>query len=169
MKLAFYRSFCFHGTWKEILLDVLIGVFSIGRYSHVELVFSDGECFSSSIREDGVRFKKIDIDNDRWDVIALPRFHRDVEIEALLREDALREVGKGYDKWGAFTSILPFCVQRSKLLFCSEMIINMFHKRRVIQLLIEEHGVHAWHYTPIGDGCRYSPARMYKKIREIVR
>jgi len=168
MKLAFYKAFCLHGTWKEIMFDVLIGIFSLGRYSHVELVFSDGISFSSSLRDGGVRFAAIDYDNERWDVVDLPRFYNDIRVEELLRDDALSIVGLGYDKLGAITSIMPFCFQRRRRLFCSEMIINMFHARNVFALLTGERLENGSIYSEMGDGCEYSPSEFNKSIREIV-
>lgn len=52
-----------------------------GRYSHSELVFSDGVCASCSLLDGGVRLKAIALDPSRWDV---------VDIEA--PDDAERQV-----------------------------------------------------------------------------
>ena len=56
MKLAFYKAK--HGTKIDKIVAAAIG----SEYSHVELVFSDGICFSASPRDKGVRFKTINLD-----------------------------------------------------------------------------------------------------------
>jgi hypothetical protein len=40
------------------------------KYSHCELVI-DGNCFSASMMDGGVRFKKINLDSNNWDLYTL--------------------------------------------------------------------------------------------------
>lgn len=59
MKLAFYKG---TGYW----FDRITRFVTRGRFSHVELVFSDGVAASASFRDKGVRFKRIEFDPARW-------------------------------------------------------------------------------------------------------
>lgn len=63
------------------------------RVSHVELVFENGDWFSSSERDGGVRFKAIDLDPRKWEAWELPVGNR----EQLLRQWCERQAGKKYD------------------------------------------------------------------------
>jgi hypothetical protein len=64
MKIAFYLAE--NGNW----VDKLISFFTISKYSHCELVFSDGEFGSASARDDGVRLKYIEQDS-KWEIFDL--------------------------------------------------------------------------------------------------
>lgn len=88
-------------------------------YSHAELVI-DGICYSSSVRDDGVRDKVIDLTSGKWvlhDVagaskeIALARFAE--------RKDA------GYDWPGALRWGIPFLRERAKADYCFELVAYM--------------------------------------------
>jgi len=48
-------------------------------YSHCELVV-DGWCYSSSVRDNGVRRKRINLDSGKWDLMTLP-WANSVDIE----------------------------------------------------------------------------------------
>lgn len=63
-KIAFYKAK--YGT----LFDRFIAAATFSKYSHCELVFPDGVCASSSLRDGGVRFKHIEF-NHHWDVYDL--------------------------------------------------------------------------------------------------
>lgn len=99
MKLAFYKD-------KGDMFDTLVRwwtrpkffkFWESARYSHVEVVFSDGLCFSASPRDKGVRFKSIDLTDGKWDVLELkvPQ-----EGEALARLWSKGQAGKEYDWFG---------------------------------------------------------------------
>lgn len=150
MKLAFYKAFSRHGTWKEIAVDMAIGVFSAGRYSHVELVFRDNESFSVSPRDGGARFKRFNYHPDRWDFVDIKLTHKEIRE---IRQKANRMSGMKYDYFGAFFSITPFCIQKSSRLFCSEALVNLLQGTK--------------QFGGMGDGCKYSPSRMYAKIKSI--
>lgn len=59
MKLAFYKG-------DGHLFDLITRFVTRGRFSHVELVFSDGVAASASYRDKGVRFKYIGFDPAHW-------------------------------------------------------------------------------------------------------
>jgi hypothetical protein len=65
MKIAFYKAK--NGT----KLDVVVATVSLSEYSHCEIVFDDGMCASSSIRDGGIRFKRIKLDTGHWDIFEL--------------------------------------------------------------------------------------------------
>lgn len=114
IQIAFYIAK--HGT----ILDKLIAFLSSGKYSHAELVFPDGDCFSASCRDKGTRFKKIDFHPDRWDFITInvcnPEFDK-------LKDFCLKELGKKYDYLGALGIILPLKQSNNKW-FCSEIVVS---------------------------------------------
>lgn len=66
MQVAFYK-----GTKSGLAGIYNRGVRFVtkGRYSHCELIFSDGMSASASFMDGGVRFKKIDYDPAHWDII----------------------------------------------------------------------------------------------------
>lgn len=64
IQLALYKG---QGDW----FNALIRWWSRSRYSHCELVIN-GTCYSSSIRDGGVRGKVMALPADKWDVIDLP-------------------------------------------------------------------------------------------------
>lgn len=65
MKVAFYKYE--HGNYE----DWLIAKATSSKFSHVELIFDDGYSFSSSPRDNGVRFKKINYVPEKWEIIDL--------------------------------------------------------------------------------------------------
>ena len=77
MKIAFYK-----GTRKGVagLFSIACRLWLRGKYSHVEMVFRDGMCAGSSSMDGGVRFKRIDFDENKWDFIEI-----DIEDEWSIR------------------------------------------------------------------------------------
>ena len=45
----------------------------ITKYSHSE-IYIDGICYSSSVRDGGVRSKVIDLNSGKWDIVDLSSF-----------------------------------------------------------------------------------------------
>ena len=66
VRLALYRP---HKWWN--IGGRLIAFWTKSEFSHCELEV-DGECYSSSIRDGGVRAKRIDLLARHWHVINLP-------------------------------------------------------------------------------------------------
>jgi hypothetical protein len=91
---------------------VCIGTMS--RYSHCELEI-DGVCWSSSIRDWGVRGKVIDLTSGRWDVVEIPA----ADTASALAWFTAR-AGKPYDWPGVLRFALPFLRQKPGEWFCSE-------------------------------------------------
>lgn len=119
------------------------------RYSHCELVFSDAPvagkhlCASSSARDGGVRFKRINLSSGRWDVYELPE--HDAFDESYARQWVEDHAGLPYDHLGLVWFVLPIgAFDRSKRWFCSEAIAaalrmrkpHKFHPRRLLEAVL---------------------------------
>ena len=108
MKIIFYKAE--HGTFA----DKVISLFTRSKYSHCEILFSDGVCASSSPRDGGIRLKSIQI-GDHWDVF---------ELIGRYDEDAIKywfmtNLGDSYDWLGAFGSVLSLDLTSEDKKFCS--------------------------------------------------
>ena len=88
-----------------------------GKYSHCELVFSDGLSASSSYKDGGVRFKKIDFNPDNWDFIEIP-----ANLEPAAFMWFTRHIGEGYDLVGNLRFLFDFIRNRNDKWFCSEAL-----------------------------------------------
>lgn len=104
-----------------------------GAYSHCEIAverieYASGhhyeheihyDCYSSSIRDGGVRCKEIDLnDKDKWDLVLLDGVN---EAEVKFYFNSTK--GSKYDWWGAIGIVLGIKQKRSKY-FCSEWCFN---------------------------------------------
>lgn len=65
--IAFYKGPP-HDDFAHTLTHYSIRVWTWSKWSHAEL-FIDGICYSSSVRDGGVRGKVIDLNSGRWDVV----------------------------------------------------------------------------------------------------
>lgn len=88
-----------------------------GKYSHCEILFSDGMSASSSFIDGGVRFKQIDYDPEHWDFIDLP-----ASMEPQAREWFEQHEGARYDLIGNLKFLLWFVPHSKSRWFCSEAI-----------------------------------------------
>ena len=109
MKIAFYRAIA--GDWR----DKCVAIASVSKYSHVELVFSNDECASSSARDGGIRFKFIDLNSGRWNVF---------ELNLDLDEEAIRywfhiHKDNTYDWPGAIASAFGIDISDDDKKYCS--------------------------------------------------
>jgi len=85
LKLAYYVG---KGNWIDKLIRWKTG----DRESHVELVFSDGASFSSSPRDNGVRFKKIKFNPEHWEFDEI-----EVNDITILKAYCFGRIGRKYD------------------------------------------------------------------------
>ncbi|MHA0510220.1 hypothetical protein [Enterobacter kobei] len=114
--LAFYKGTSEHKGLAR-LSDWLTRVVTRGPYSHCELAFQlpSGEyvCYSSSVRDDGVRCKVMPLPADKWDLVP-------VSIEPA-RIDEYFQMRKGvpYDWLGAI-GFVTLSHGRTDKYFCSE-------------------------------------------------
>lgn len=121
MQIAFYK-----GDWSlgsllddpsKYIAEAAICIGTLSKYSHAELVI-DGVCWSSSVRDGGVRQKQIDLDSGHWDVYEV----LDVFDEAQALEWFKAHEGNPYDWMGIVRFVLPFVKQRPDQFFCSEAV-----------------------------------------------
>lgn len=133
MKAAFYK-----GTrpgWQGLYSILVRFVDGRGKYSHCELVFSDGMSGSASYIDGGVRLKRIDYDSDHWDVMDLPA---DSSAEQYARSWFEFNDGAPYDLAGNLRFVLPFLPDSKKGWFCSEAMADALKLRE------------PWRYGPNG-------------------
>lgn len=143
---AFYKG-------KGNFLDKLIRVFTLSKYSHVEIVIDD-LWYASSPRDKGVRVKKIVPKEGHWDYINIPVSQETKEhIENFLKS----QVGKGYDYFGIlFGIILPLKSDLPDKWFCSELAVYVIKKFNVpikYKMLFKE------------PPCTYTPGKLYRLLK----
>jgi len=146
MKLINYRVW---GNNKSTIADYIVSIFTLGKYSHTEIVFSDNVSFSISPRENIARFKSINYHNGSWDIL---EFKTSIEQERLMRAEAEKLVNEStqYDYAGALFSPLKLCIQKEEKIFCSEVCAYLLNKYNVFDL---------------ENGCRYTPSRLFNIIK----
>jgi hypothetical protein len=139
MKLAFYVS-KIDGHPLDNLIDALSGG---GGFSHVELVFSDGQCFSSSTRDgcegsdsqgrfnrpDGLRFTTIDFKPDRWKFFDIPASAEDeAAIRAWCEKETANRLAR-YDYPGVLAFVNWWSREHPAKWFCSEAAVAALQSR----------------------------------------
>lgn len=116
---------CYRGRGDKLthrLYDGITRFFTRGKYSHTEIAIAlpDGryQCYSSSVREVGVRTKVMSLPSDKWDLIAL-----DGVSATQIKRYFAKTMGAGYDLLGALGCVagLP---QNTDKFFCSEWCYN---------------------------------------------
>jgi hypothetical protein len=113
MKIALYKGK--RGGFAGAF-DAAVRWWTRGPYSHVELVFSDGMAASSSTRDGGVRFKRIDFKPEHWDFV-------EIDGDECNAADWFGErLGAGYDYFGLFGFIWRPGSGVSRRWFCSEAV-----------------------------------------------
>lgn len=113
MKLAFYK-----GTKKGISGVYNKGVRWIedGKFSHVEMIFSNGLSGSASFMDGGVRYKKIDysVHPTDWEIVDCPWINESFAIDMFHKS-----LFKEYDLKGNVHFILGFIKNNGNKEFCS--------------------------------------------------
>ena len=94
----------------------------ITKYSHSE-IYIDGICYSSSVRDGGVRSKVIDLNSGKWDIVDLSSF---IDTAYALEVFKTKE-GNRYDWFGALGFGLPFLKQDPNKEFCFEICATMLN------------------------------------------
>ncbi|WP_434033602.1 hypothetical protein [Cupriavidus sp. a3] len=114
MRAAFYR-----GTRPGMagLYNRLVRWWCRSPYSHCELIFSDGMAASASYMDGGVRFKAIEFDADRWDIVDLPD-----DGEAAARAWFVNQIGAPYDLLGNVGFVWRPIADARRAWFCSEAV-----------------------------------------------
>lgn len=115
--MATFRAAFYKGTQAGMpgIYNRIVRWWTRSKYSHVELVFADGLAASASAPDGGVRFRRIQFDPDRWDVVDLP---------AHLAPAALAwfgaHAGQPYDWLGVLHFALSPVGDNNQRWFCSE-------------------------------------------------
>lgn len=127
------------------LFDRAVCIWTRSRFSHVEMVFSDGMSFSSSPRDGGCRFKEIDYNKpSHWVLFPIPWITEYDEQE--IRAFCINQDGTKYDWTGIFLSqVLPLNIQEPNRWFCSEIAANSLKAKRPAQ---------------------YNPGSLYEMVRK---
>lgn len=137
MKIAFYLAE--NGNW----VDKTISFFTISKYSHCELVFTDGVFGSSSSRDGGVRLKYIEQDS-HWDIYDIYDLNLTQEKERQMREWFITHTGEAYDWPGAIMSLFGVNWTSEDKHFCSEVCGDLLDldpivtPQKLFENLIEE-------------------------------
>lgn len=134
-----FRAYFYKGTRPELLAGAFnraVRLIDDGKYSHMEIEFSDGWSFSSSFMDGGVRKKRISYDLSRWDYIDLPE-----EWEESVRWKAEARILRGthYDVAGIFWQAISFPRQHDDKDSCSEFCFSILGMEQ-----------EAWRITPNG-------------------
>ena len=113
-------------VWCARTTDWLTRVLTRGQYSHCEIAMRLPEndetgaamydCYSASIRDGGVRWKRMPLPLAKWDLIALPDSVGE-RLHGLWKETQ----GQGYDLPGAFGVVFGLPENRRRW-FCSEWV-----------------------------------------------
>jgi uncharacterized protein YycO len=133
LRLAFY-------IWSAgTVFDAMIASYDAPkRYSHVELLFSDGWSFSSSIRDGGPRFMPIDYlggsgPDRHWDFI---EFRTTTEQEKTIRDWCKTKVPGHYDLFGVLAFKIPGIRQLTNAYFCSEICVAALQQVGLLKDLV---------------------------------
>lgn len=158
MQLCFFKA-KYGNCW-----DKLISWWTKSPYSHVELKFSDGICFSSSTKESSVRFLYFTLNKDHWDIIDIPNVSKEKEKE--IRDWCQTQVGKGYDWFAIFGYIyakflnwIPFSskLDDSNYWYCSEVCIYPLIKFGILNVTDAR----------VAPGCLYTTVKNELKQRNL--
>jgi len=144
LQLILYKAF---GHKKSTILDKAIAISTLSKYSHSELVFSDGQCFSSSGRDNGVRFKNFIPNTQRWDIFELD-ITKEEESHIRYMANLYAKRKTQYDFIGAITCGLHICLLNKKY-FCSEILVELLSFIFVVD----------------NFPCKYSPGKLAKFIQ----
>lgn len=114
MKIAFFK-----GTKKGLagIYNRAVRFVTKGKYSHVEIIFSDGVSASSSFMDGGVRFKKIGYDLENWDFLEI-----DVRLEEKARKWFVDHEGEKYDLLGNVHHLFSMIGDNRYRWTCSEAV-----------------------------------------------
>lgn len=112
MRAAFYRA---TRPGVQGIYSRLVRLIDRGPYSHCELVFADGMSGSASFVDGGVRLKRIDYDDARWDFINVPP-----ELEPAARAWFEAHQGAKYDLLGNLRFLFGLVRESRSRWFCNE-------------------------------------------------
>ena len=134
IKIAFFKAI--YGN----AVDRFVSFFTLSKYSHCEIVFSDGLSASASSADGGIRFKHITFD-EKWDLYELNIPYAN---EQYIKDWFEYNKNDGYDYIGAGGSIFKLDFSSEDKKYCS------YSCSLVLGL------------TPVN-----SPAALYKKLSKL--
>ena len=105
-----------NATVKDYLVHWGICIWTLSRHSHGELCI-DGVCYSSSVRDGGVRKKKINLNTGRWTLVYLPNVD-----EARAMAWFMQHEGQSYDWPGIVSWVIPLVRQHKERWVCFEAV-----------------------------------------------
>ncbi len=121
--LAFYKGRKSGDTLNDVitrLFESATQIFTHGNYSHVEIAIQNEKsftCYSSSMRDGGVRCKTMSLPEAKWDLVP-------VDVIPTLIEDYFEKTKScKYDIRGALGCVFP-SRESSRQYFCSEWCFN---------------------------------------------
>ena len=112
--------------WHKVMHGITCAFLSIRKlqivkHSHAEMCI-DGICYSSSVRDKGVRSKVINLNSGKWDL-------KEVQLTEDEKQYALNKFfainGSKYDFLGAVGVVLPFVNDIRDMFFCFEVVAEM--------------------------------------------
>jgi hypothetical protein len=113
--LAFYKGTLAENDHAK-LFDRVVCWRTRGRFSHVELVLPNGFCASSSFRDGGVRFKRIDLNSGRWELVQY-----EGDPSEACRWFAAHENAQ-YDAFSLLAFAVPWRMSDARRWYCSEAV-----------------------------------------------
>lgn len=113
LRAAFYK-----GTHSGLpgIYNRLVRWWTRSPYSHAEVIFSDGMAASSSFMDGGVRFKQVEFDPGKWDIVEMPGD------EVAARQWFMKHEGDGYDLLGNVGFVLQFVRDGTGKWSCAESV-----------------------------------------------
>lgn len=134
--LALYKGHKTGKSPKALVMrfsDWLTRKLTKGKYSHCEtaILRDDGyfDCYSASIRDGGVRYKRMELEAEKWDLLKVER--KAADITAFFNATA----GCKYDWLGAFGVVFGI-PEKPNCYFCSEWVAATFGIKQ------------AWRFSP---------------------
>ncbi len=121
-KIIFYKGL------RSNIIDKCISIWTLSKYSHLEIIGKDGYCYSSSSKDKGVRKKQIDyLNTDKWDIY-------EIEIDLNTIESLFNQTKDSkYDWLGIFFyHLFPFKLEDKKKWYCSEWISELLVRNNYI-------------------------------------
>jgi len=113
MRVAFYR---YRKPGIAGLFARFTRFITGGTYSHCELIFANGQAYSASIQDGGTRWKRIEFDPEKWDILEVPVDERRA------RQFCNAEEGCLYDFQGICRFLFPWVRESKTRWFCSEIV-----------------------------------------------
>ena len=117
VQIAFYRGP--PSTVSGWLAHIAIAIRSLSPITHCEVVI-DGICFTSSGQDGGVRAKKIDLTDGRWEVFDIPDPLDQLKERVIRFYGTTRELKYGW--MDIMTYMIPFVPPDRDKYICSEWV-----------------------------------------------